>query len=153
MSRDTSARWVVSYAQSASGLCPGSSARNNSQQSGEIPSLHLHGVGSAPKQQADVWKLHPVGPELLPRRIQTSKPRKVRPGIDQLVMTVSAAVLGHWLASTDSQYCRALHWLAGNDSQYCSVRTLTSKQYCRALHWLAGNDSQYCRNSPASPGD
>ena len=85
----------VSYAQSASGLCPGSSARNNSQQSGEIPSLHLHGVGAAPKQQADVWKLHPVGPELLPRRIQTSKPRKVRPGIDQLVMTVSAAVLGH----------------------------------------------------------
>ena len=85
----------VSYAQSASDLCPGSSARNNSQQSGEIPSLHLHGVGAAPKQQADVWKLYPVGPELLPRRIQTSKPRKVWPGIDQLVMTVSAAVLGH----------------------------------------------------------
>ena len=64
----------ASYLEDLSTLCSGSSARYSAEQSWEIPSLYLHGVGPAAQQPEDLQPVQQLGPELLPRRICPSKP-------------------------------------------------------------------------------
>ena len=65
----------ASYLEDLSTLCSGSSARYSAEQSWEIPSLYLHGVGPAAQQPGDLSQLQPVGLQLLPRRLRPCEPR------------------------------------------------------------------------------